>query len=465
MSLVLFETGAFQVVVKYLHLKGNTYYYRRRIPHDVRRLHPGKRDMLMLSLKTGDKAQAARKCHSLALQHDALWAAHREGGAVHAPDVQNAAMAMLQTYGLKPGQAEEYRKADLEPDRFLFELSALSDGLGDGSDGINAERLPDHARLAANLFYGTETPKRFLSDAVTLFQHIKAEDPESKAYASRQRAVREFTAHAGDLPLDAYRRDQVRTFIMSLIESGLKTDTVRRYLNYISPIFSVGIREYELNIANVFDKQEIPKLGADATKRQVYTDAEIRTLQGDCLKQDDDIAWLDAILSDSGMRLAEAVGLRREDIGTEDDVTFAWVRPNEVRPVKTKGSVRKIPLVGASLWGVKRALKSTDTLYLFPRYASAEYFKSTVASNTLTKRHKALGIPKGAHSWRHSMRDRLRNVGASEEVADRIGGWALKGVGQSYGRGHSLAVLHDWLEKTVDDETDKLIREWGSKNA
>ena len=464
MSFVLFETGAFQVVVKYLHLKGNTYYYRRRIPQDVRRLHPGKRDLLMLSLKTGDKARAARKCHDLALQHDALWAAHRRGDSVHAPDVQKAAMAMLKSHKLQPGQAEEYRRADVEPDRFLSELSYLSGGMDGESDRIIAEDLPEHARLAANLFYGIEKPQHFLSDAVALFQQVKAEDPASKAYAARQRAIREFTAHAGDLPLGSYRRGQVRTFITTLLEGGLKTDTVRRYLNYISPVFNVGIREYELNVPNIFENQNIPKLGEDATEREVYSDAEIRSIQRDCLRQDDDIAWLDAILSDTGMRLGEAVGLRHDDVLTEGDVTFAWVRPNEVRPVKTKGSERKVPLVGAALWGAKRAMQGSNTGYLFPRYASPNYYKSTVASNTLTKRHTALGIRKGAHSWRHSIRDRLRNIGASEEVADRIGGWALKGVGQSYGRGHSLAVLNGWMSRIVDPETAELIRNWDGRN-
>ena len=458
MSLVIFEFGALQITARYLLAKEGLYYYRRRIPDDVRHLHPGKNGMLVTSLKTRDPIEAARKAHALAKQHDALWDAHRRGDAVEGPEVQRAALAMLDSFGLRPGQSAEYRRVGIEPDRFLQELSHLSGGLTPDRDDIIAEDLPNYALLAANLFSGAALPRRYLSDAAELFQQLKAEPPTSKSYTSRQVKLREFIAHAGDLPIEDYRRDHVRSFIAALLAKGLKTDTVRRYLNYISPIFNVAIREYELNIPNVLEQQEIPRLGADAKKRDTYTTEELRLLQAQCLKQNDQIAWLDAIISDTGMRLGEVVGLQRADLHLDADVPFAWLRPNDVRSLKTKGSERKVPLVGASLWGAQQAFRAAKGDYLFSRYASHGQSKSTVASNTLTKRHTSLGIPKGAHSWRHTMRDRLRNVGASEEVADRIGGWTTKGVGQAYGHGHAISVLHEWMLKIVDPETDKLIR-------
>ena len=43
--IVMLDAGAFRVMFKHLQLKGNTYYYRRRIPEDVRSLykHLGRR--------------------------------------------------------------------------------------------------------------------------------------------------------------------------------------------------------------------------------------------------------------------------------------------------------------------------------------------------------------------------------------------------------------------------------------
>ena len=53
------------------------------------------------------------------------------------------------------------------------------------------------------------------------------------------------------------------------------------------------------------------------------------------------------------------------------------------------------------------------------------------------------------HSFRHSMRDRLRAVQCPSDITDQIGGWATDGVGQGYGSGYPMSVLREWLEKAV----------------
>jgi hypothetical protein len=53
------------------------------------------------------------------------------------------------------------------------------------------------------------------------------------------------------------------------------------------------------------------------------------------------------------------------------------------------------------------------------------------------------------HSFRHSMRDRLRSVQCPADIADQIVGWATDGVGQGYGSGYPTEVLMEWMGKTV----------------
>ena len=69
---------------------------------------------------------------------------------------------------------------------------------------------------------------------------------------------------------------------------------------------------------------------------------------------DDDLRWLIALLSDTGMRLGEAVGLLNSDIILDTDTPHLNLIPHPWRRLKTSGSERKIPLVGASLWSVKK---------------------------------------------------------------------------------------------------------------
>jgi integrase len=60
-------------------------------------------------------------------------------------------------------------------------------------------------------------------------------------------------------------------------------------------------------------------------------------------------------------------------------------------------------------------------------------------------------VPDGCvvHSFRHSLRDRLRAVECPSDVIDQIGGWQTAGIGQSYGDGYKLDVLAAWMEKVV----------------
>ncbi len=59
---------------------------------------------------------------------------------------------------------------------------------------------------------------------------------------------------------------------------------------------------------------------------------------------DDELRWLIALISDTGMRLAEATGLLIEDIKLNTEVPYVSVRSHSWRPLKTKGSKRDIPL-------------------------------------------------------------------------------------------------------------------------
>ena len=51
------------------------------------------------------------------------------------------------------------------------------------------------------------------------------------------------------------------------------------------------------------------------------------------------------------------------------------------------------------------------------------------------------------HSFRHSMRYRLRAVECPKEIIDQVGGWSSSDVGESYGEGFPLDNLQEWVIK------------------
>ena len=153
------------------------------------------------------------------------------------------------------------------------------------------------------------------------------------------------------------------------------------------------------------------------------------------------------MISDTGMRLSEAVGLLTNDIILDAKIPHINLVNHPWRRLKTKGSNRVIPLIGSSLWAAKRVLEAGNT-YAFPRYTNENKCNANSDSNGLNKWLKPR-IPNDCviHSFRHSLRDRLRAVQCPSDIVDAIGGWSTNGVGQSYGSGYNLQVKYEWLNK------------------
>jgi integrase len=121
------------------------------------------------------------------------------------------------------------------------------------------------------------------------------------------------------------------------------------------------------------------------------------------------------------------------------------------RTLKTPGSERKVPLVGIGLWAAKQAIQNAKgSGWLFPRYAQDNDIRATHASNTINKYlRETLGIPKTSHSFRHSMKDLLRNSGCPDDIQKALLGHGSRSVADSYGQGYSLPILRDALRKAL----------------
>ena len=82
----------------------------------------------------------------------------------------------------------------------------------------------------------------------------------------------------------------------------------------------------------------------------------------------------------------------------------------------------------------------------FPRYCNEKGCKANSASAALNKWMKqTIGDDYVMHSFRHSMRDRLRAVSCPSEMIDQIGGWSSGKVGDGYGEGYSVLQTAQWM--------------------
>ena len=105
-------------------------------------------------------------------------------------------------------------------------------------------------------------------------------------------------------------------------------------------------------------------------------------------------------------------------------------------------------MVGETLWAASGAIKGASwSDFLFPRYNRGSSSHANSASAAINKWLKPR-VPEGCviHSFRHSMRDRLRAVECPSDIIDAIGGWTTIGVGQKYGLGQPLDVKAKWMQ-------------------
>ena len=172
---------------------------------------------------------------------------------------------------------------------------------------------------------------------------------------------------------------------------------------------------------------------------------DIWRVQSLCRDMDDEMRWLIALISNTGMRLGEAAGLLKEDIKVNEPIPNVDLKPHSWRSQKTKGSQRLILLTKEVLLASKRLLEAqNDSIFAFFRYCDERGCKANSASG---------GLNKWLHQYVsdkcviHSLRDRLRAVQCPSDIVDAIGGWKTSGIGHGYGNGYPLQVFERWMKK------------------
>lgn len=376
---------------KYLFRKRGVYYFERRVPVELSAHYTSPK--IVKSLKTKNLNRANKLARQLACQLDDHWASLR-------CDLFSSMMSCHQTYVANPP--------------------------------IGA-------------------PSITIADALSEYLRHRGQGKGDRFQRYAERSVGYLIEFVGSKSLTDYTRADANTLRDALIMRGLVASSIKRNFEVVRSLFNVAAKEAGLDITNPFSRVILSSAPPGRTRKPIPLD-DVRKIQRLCTEKDDDIRWLIALLSDTGMRLAEAAGLAKKDVFLDTEIPFVRLCGRPWRPLKTSSSERDVPLVGAALWAAHRAYESSPNEYLFPRYCSVERCKADHASNPLNKWLR-LQFAGGyvVHSFRHSLRDRLRECECPSDVIDQIGGWRTAGVGQRYGDGYSMAVFYRWITKIEKD--------------
>ncbi|MEJ6673525.1 MAG: tyrosine-type recombinase/integrase [Alphaproteobacteria bacterium] len=298
--------------------------------------------------------------------------------------------------------------------------------------------------VQAKIFQPVKGDAPLMSEATAFYLRLKADGKDIVFTRAAQRNAACVIDILGDRPINEYASSEAGKLRDVLLKKGLAVTSIKRMFGSIKAIINLAIAEHGIEGRNPFSSIYMPDEVQE--ERQPIPLDSLRGIQRDCIEIDDEMRWLLALISDTGMRLAEATGLHKDDIILDAPIPYINLQPHSWRRLKTKGSARHIPLIGVSLWAARR-IQQHDSSYAFPRYCDGKICNANSASAALNKWMKPrLKDDAVVHSFRHSMRDRLRAVECPSDIIDQIGGWSSSSVGASYGKGYDLTVLAKWMK-------------------
>ena len=360
---------------RYTFRKRGVFYFSKQVPSDIRQYYSKPRIVMCLRTTSASQAQRASK----------------------------AVLAKLEDYWLKL----RIKDLDIPASHLLNESLSITAG------------MPS------------------IEDAMQLYLDLKGKGRSETYSISAKRHVHYLVKAVGLKSLDKYSTTDASRFREWLLnEQKVGISSTGRIFSTVKAITNFAINELGLQIRNPFAGVYIPPSDGQ-TRHPISTEATKKIL-AECYRLDDDLRHLVALISDTGMRLAEATGLHQDDIVLDADIPHVKVRTHTWRSLKTSTSQRVIPLVGASMWAAQR-IKQNSSEYAFPRYTDDIKCNSNSASAALNKWIKQVaGTGNVIHGFRHSFRDRLRAVSAPIDMIDQLGGWSLQSVGQGYGNGYTI---------------------------
>ena len=184
-----------------------------------------------------------------------------------------------------------------------------------------------------------------LSEAQKRYLAIKGAERSQLFFSHTHRAISYVSDHLGDRPIDQFSGIDAASFRDSSKAKGLATSSIQRTITSIRA--AININEFGIDCKNAF--AHVYTETRRERKNRTIALTSVRKIQSASILTGDDVRFIVALISDTGMRLSGAVGLRLDDLVLNHDYPHVGLKINEARRLKTASSIRKIPLVGTPL--------------------------------------------------------------------------------------------------------------------
>ena len=278
---------AYDISVPFSFTKNGIYYFERRVPTDLSKHYDTRK--ISYSLRTRSVRVAATRARRAADQLDEYW------------------------YHLR------CKDADL-PGQHRLRIAA------GGTEATPGVSLSDAV---------------LLSEAVAIYLNQKGQGRPITFHRAAERSCGYVIDVVGDKDLRDYTKKDANVFRDALIDRGLSGSSITRIFGTVRSVTNFAASEVGVSFNNPFSGVYFDRQ-AGVQEREPLPVETVEKLQAECLCLDDELRWLVALVSDTGMRLAEAAGLALDDLVINGDCPRVIIQEHPWRRLKTAGSTREV---------------------------------------------------------------------------------------------------------------------------
>jgi integrase len=412
-----------RIATPYKHPNSGIYYFRRAVPNECRRIL--KRTIIKESLHTRDPNKARRLFAIKQGDCEKLFESARSG-CINVNSNQHKVNDNKLVVG-----------ATLQElfDKFNKENNQSVKGMDEAQKVVN-RFIGVHGSIAAEAISGV---------MIREFKELLINTPSILPEYFRTKSLRKIVSEIDGKYNGRTLSDSSINKHLSVLSSVLQWASDNSYFNdnWHNPVRGKTIRR------KFSQRDRLPFTASDLDKifsSDVYTN-QLRPKGG----AGEAAYWIPIIALYTGMRLEEIGQLLVSDIKCEDSIWYFDVNSFEDKKLKTKSSVRKVP-IHHDLIKLEfiTYINELECPRVFPLLKPDIYGRLTQNwSKWFGRRLPKLGInddSKVFHSFRHLMKDALRNSGVDEAVSDAITGHSSSSIGRAYGKGYGLSMLNKAIQ-------------------
>ncbi len=387
--------------IRYLHAIGGTLHYRRRVPEDLKPM-VGKSEWIhALGLAVGQEAHAVRIV--------------AEYNAAYAQFIANARVQKIT--GSLPT---------------LVPAVAVSPAILGGAPQPQEPEPKPAVKLTEAYKYDLET---------------HGGDRDEKVFRVSVESVAKLV---GDPDILTMTPKNVQTWIQACTDKGQKPTTIKRRINALHAILARYFRDHEIERNNPFSNTRLKSSTSGKSDRLPFHRSHLKLIDhyfDNAPRLGEDVKVILSLIKHTGARSLEIGGLDAADLILDHDVPHLWIRNNRHRRIKTKGSERRLPLVGKAYEMAKAAKQRAPEGPLFP----LPCHDTNSLSQRLNKLIRRSGVPKSSrlvvYSFRHTLEEAMRAAGVREHTQKRIMGHTDGSITGRYGAPQGmLEELRDALK-------------------